>query len=170
MENPSVSDRPRSQTHIQSARRGGPVLPVGLRPPSTTGPPRRLTQIDAESHPDCRAAVHAAQAGDHPYPDAEKRQYDARLNEAEAAVAKLAQQLQAVQQGAARGQGPATPHDPKPVLRAPARRGTLALAPEPISLDLCALGQTEESRLAVQKAVVTTAEIIAGHGGLGATD
>ena len=115
-------------------------------------------------------AIHAAQKGDLPYPDAEKRQYDARLHEAEAAVAKLAQQLQAVQQGATRGQGPDTPPDPKPVLRAPARRGTLALAPEPISLDLSALGQTEESRLAVQKAVVTTAEIIAGHGGLGATD
>jgi hypothetical protein len=32
------------------------VPPVGLRPPSVTHPPRRLIQIDAESHPDCRAA------------------------------------------------------------------------------------------------------------------
>ena len=114
--------------------------------------------------------IHAGQKGDLPYPDAEKRQYDARLNEAEAAVAKLAQQLLAVQQSAVRGQGSGSSPDQKPVLRAPARRGALALAPEPISLDISALGQTEEGRLAVQKAVVTTAEIIAGHGGMGAGD
>ncbi|PQV52793.1 transposase InsO family protein, partial [Defluviimonas denitrificans] len=30
--------------------------PVGLRPPSDTHPPQRLILIDAESHPDCRAA------------------------------------------------------------------------------------------------------------------
>ncbi len=109
--------------------------------------------------------IHAAQKGDHPYPDAEKRQYDARLDAAEATVAKLAQQLEAVQQG----RGAEVSSDPTPVLQAPSRRAavSLALAPAPINLDLAALGQTEEGRLAVQKAVVTTAEIIAGHGGLG---
>jgi type IV secretion system protein VirD4 len=109
--------------------------------------------------------IHAGQQGDHPYPDAEKRQYDARLNQAEEAVAKLAQQLSAVRQGGARGQGPEASSEPKPVLRAPFRRAAVSLAPPPtpINLDLAVLGQTEEGRLAVQKAVLKAEDIIAGY-------
>jgi len=85
------------------------------------------------------------------------------LNQAEEAVAKLAQQLPAVRQGGARGQGPEASSEPKPVLRAPFRRAAVSLAPTPINLDLAVLGQTEEGRLAVQKAVLKAEDIIAGY-------
>lgn len=53
---PSLPARPQTQTPIRGARGGGTVPTVGLRPPSVTAPPPRLIQIDAESHPVCRAA------------------------------------------------------------------------------------------------------------------
>lgn len=54
---PTASVRPRSQTHVRTARRGGAVPPVGLHPSFVTALPRRLILIDAESHPVCRAAI-----------------------------------------------------------------------------------------------------------------
>jgi hypothetical protein len=53
---PSLPARPQTQTPIRGERGGGTVPTVGLRPPSVTAPPPRLIQIDAESHPVCRAA------------------------------------------------------------------------------------------------------------------
>ncbi|MBB1493392.1 head-tail adaptor protein, partial [Paracoccus sp. MC1854] len=46
----------------QNARCGGRAPPVGATPSSVTCPPRRLIQVDAESHPVCRAAEAVMQA------------------------------------------------------------------------------------------------------------
>ncbi|WP_299481169.1 type IV secretory system conjugative DNA transfer family protein, partial [uncultured Paracoccus sp.] len=112
-------------------------------------------------------ALHAAQSGGHPYPDAERIRYDARLKETEATVERLARELRHVTQGDGQDQGRLNsgpePTLMQPRLRAPLRRAAASAPPRPISVDLKSLGATAEGRKAVEAAVVKTAEILAQH-------
>lgn len=133
--------------------------------------PIRTRRIKYYEDPALRV-LHAGQRGSYPYPDAEKLRYDSRLKEAEEAVERLSRQFLAVGSGGSKGgeRADPVPQVPKPRLRAPYRRGGAAPMTEPISLDLAALEQTAEGRLAVQNAVLKTAEIIAVHGGSDASE
>ena len=112
-------------------------------------------------------ALHAAQSGGHPYPDAERIRYDARLKETEATVERLARDLRDVTRGGGRVRVRLTPAPGPPLVRPPwgARLGGAAASapPRPISVDLKSLGATAEGRKAVEAAVVKTAEILAQH-------
>ncbi|KFI25388.1 MULTISPECIES: type IV secretory system conjugative DNA transfer family protein [Haematobacter] len=109
--------------------------------------------------------IHAGQSGSHPYPDAEKRQYEARLKETEETVERLSRALSAVAgaPGKKARKRASAPVPAAPRLRAPLRRETASTPPEPIRIDLTALGTVREGRQAVEAAVLKTAGILAQH-------
>lgn len=112
--------------------------------------------------------IHAGQQGDHPYPDAEKRQYDARLKEAEEAVERLSRGLQAIshpQVGSEPNGGlPAQSTNPSAsTLPKSMRKGKTRTPPVPLEIDFGALPGLEYERQAVEMAVLKTTGILQEH-------